>query len=414
MKHLITIDVKDLEKDLTKGIIPKEIKNELGKIGSSLTKDATLQEELETKWIITDGELIYVIKRESNKYEVYKMATNEVYEIAILGRITWNLHSLNNEGNVGNVTEPRVVALADGRKTDGISGEMLKHIHAEKMWELESTKNNFCSTCKQFKPEKADGNKPVRDSVSPEKAVKIALDCELCDIHGFLVQRPTVARSSLIEFGWAVGIPQVYKDIHTHARHSVHEQFLQIDEEKNEGAWGGSKCSNKNNCETNENESKLYKIKDKWYCEEHLPIKTGQMVYHRPTRSGTYAVISVFQPWRIGLNNVSLQYDISDANKRKSRYELALKAYQAMFLRTDGAMTSTRLPHTEDFKGVIVVSKVNYPAPVISPLKDDYITQMESIRESIKNTFEVTKFENLQQFTSSINELMSRTPYKLE
>jgi hypothetical protein len=49
-----------------------------------------------------------------------------VFEIAILARVKWNLHSLNNEGTIGNVTEPRTIALWDGTKTDGVSGEMMK------------------------------------------------------------------------------------------------------------------------------------------------------------------------------------------------------------------------------------------------------------------------------------------------
>lgn len=338
----------------------------------------------------------------------------KVYEIAILGRATWNLHSLNNEGTVGNVTEPRTVALADGRKTDGISGEMLKHIHSEKMWEIENDKTNFCDVCKQFKPERADGNKNVRGQAKPEIAIKEALKCELCDVHGFLVQKPTVARSSLIEFGWALGIPQIFRDIHTHARHSVHEQFVPIEEEKEVGKWGNEKCSEKD-CEIKPEESKLHKVKNKWYCEEHLPIKTGQMVYHRPTRSGVYAVISVFQPWRIGLNNVNFSYDVNDDTQRKSRYQLALKAYQAVFLRTEGAMTTTRLPHAENFEGTIVVSRTNYPAPVISPLKDDYLQQIEIIKTNIgNNSLEVKNFKSLAEFVQKINEIMDDEPYKMQ
>jgi len=71
----------------------------------------------------------------SSKRRMNKM--NNVYEVSIMSRVMWDLHSLNNEGSVGNVTEPRTVILANGAKTDGISGEMLKHIHVEKMWELE-------------------------------------------------------------------------------------------------------------------------------------------------------------------------------------------------------------------------------------------------------------------------------------
>lgn len=348
--------------------------------------------------------------KDENKKEV-------VYEIAILGRVVWNLHSLNNEGTVGNVTEPRNIRIIDPNTgeaitTDGISGEMLKHIHAQKMWELESDKeSNFCEACKQLKPERADGVKSVRSQKKPEKVIEEALKCELCDIHGFLVQQPPVARASTVEFGWALGIPQVMRDIHTHARHSVHEELVVIQEEKEVGKWEGEKCSVEG-CETKENESKLFKVKGKWYCEKHLPERAAQMIYHRPTRSGTYAIVSLFQPWRIGLNEVTMKY-VQDINKRKERYKLALKAYQAMFSRTDGAMTSTRLPHTTNFSGVIIVANSNIPVPVISPLREGYLNEIEKIAETFKNDLEVIEFNSIAEFVEKINSLLDRSPYSI-
>jgi CRISPR-associated protein Cst2 len=341
----------------------------------------------------------------------------EVYEIAILGKATWNLHSLSNEGTVGNVTEPRTVVLADGRKTDGISGEMLKHIHAMGMWTLESDKNKFCVECKHLGPERANKNPNAKGK--PERVIERAIgDCTLCDVHGFLAQTGPTARESTVEFGWAIGIPQAFRDIHVHARHTTGEAYIQ--DSKDEGKWVDENrklnCSMKG-CDTNEEESKLYKIKGKWYCETHREEAglTGQMVYHRPTRSGIYAIISVFQPWRIGLNNVNFNYDVNKDSERKSRYQLALKAYQAMFLRTEGAMTTTRLPHTENFEGVIVVSRVNYPAPVISPLKDDYAQEIERIKTSIgDNKIEVKNFTSLAEYVQKINELIDDVPYKVQ
>ena len=332
---------------------------------------------------------------------------NKVYEIAILGRVTWNLHSLNNEGTVGNVTEPRTLILADGTKTDGISGEMLKHIHAHYLWQLISEKDrSLCPSCQEFKPEKADANANVRKTKEPEGAVDEALKCILCDIHGFLVQKPTVSRESTIEFGWAVGLPKVYKEIHTHIRCSPRETFIPIEEEREPNSWGDEKCSEED-CNTSPAESKLYKVKDKWYCEKHLPLRAAQMVYHRPTRSGVYAIISVFQPWRIGLNDVTLKY-VSEVD-RKARYEISLESYIAMFSHIEGAMSSTRLPHTEEFKGVIVYTQKNFPVPVISSLKEDYIKQIEDIASKIGA--QTKKFENLQKFIEEIRNLEGLEPW---
>jgi len=360
------------------------------------------------------------LKKEANKMEIY--------EIAILGRATWDLHSLNNEGTVGNVTEPRTLALADGRKTDGISGEMLKHIHAASMWALESDKGKFCEVCKLFRPERADGNPRVREKVGTknpaEEAVKEAIRCELCDIHGFLVQRPPATRGSTVEFGWAVGIPDIQRSIHVHSRVALHEARLAVEERREMGKWEGDKCSWERReegrvveiCSAEPNESILYKVKGKWYCEEHVPgAVTPQMLYHRPTRSGVYGVVTVFQPWRIGLNNVNFNYDIDDDIERKHRYELALKAYQAMFMRLEGSMTSTRLPHTEGFEGLIVVAKSNFPVPVISPLKGDYKEQVEELTGNIDSgVIEVKRFASLPQFIQEIKSLLSESPYKVK
>lgn len=303
----------------------------------------------------------------------------KVYEIAILGRATWNLHSLNNEGTVGNVTEPRNVRIIDPNTneaitTDGISGEMLKHMHAEKLWEL-SDKSALCNGCKRLEPERGFKDKEIRGSKDfATAATKAIQKCVICDSHGFLFPegKITGSRSSTVEFGWALGLPingEFTRDIHTHARHAVGEKG------KTEGEI------------------------------------TTQMVYHRPTRSGEYAIVSVFQPWRIGLNNVTMNY-IKDVD-RDERYKLALTAYQAMFMRADGAMTSTRLPHATNFSGVIVLSKNNVPAPVISPLKADYADEIKQIANTFKDDLESIEFKSIAEFIGKINNLIERSPFSI-
>ena len=312
---------------------------------------------------------------------------NSVFEVAILGRITWQLHSLNNEGTVGNVTEPRSLKIIDPETkkivtSDGISGEMLKHIHAEMVWRLEDDKNKFCDACRSLEPSRFDYTiQANKNSYKDKKIEEIVADavktCEMCDLHGFLIQDPAGNRPSLIEFGWAVALPGTYeRDIHTHARHAPGEKERGADIEQ-------------------------------------------QMVYHRPTRTGVYAIVSVFQPWKIGLNNVNREYvkwgekskDTDDV--RKHRYELALKAYRAMFLQTEGAMSATRLPHLLDFEGVIVYSTISVPVPKISPLKKDYRTEIEKIAQQIdKDNIKVKKFGSPSEFAEIISDLLRKKPYK--
>ncbi|MEO0294268.1 MAG: DevR family CRISPR-associated autoregulator [candidate division WOR-3 bacterium] len=305
-----------------------------------------------------------------------------IFEIAILGRATWNLHSLNNEGTVGNVTEPRTVVLASGEKTDGISGEMLKHIHAYNVWLLQEDKSQFCEACQKFHPQKADMNplvsgKRMDEAKAMSEAIKL---CALCDLHGFLVQRPTIARPSTVEFGWALGLPdRTHRDIHIHARHSMEGRSREEFEAGQE--------------ETVERQV------------------TAQMIYHRPTRSGVYAIVSIFQPWRIGLNEIDYNYVI-DGERRQGRYQLALNAFKATFIRTDGAMTSTRLPHIEAVEGIMVISETNFPAPIISPIKDDYITQTENLVKGQKGLSN-EKFSNLTELCTILDGLTTKVIYEL-
>jgi CRISPR-associated protein Cst2 len=307
--------------------------------------------------------------------------SSPVFEIAILARAKWNLHSLNNEGTVGNVSEPRTVVLWDGTKSDAVSGEMLKHIHAGNVWLLATDKSIFCEPCRVLQPQRAEVNDNVGEAAKKSKndaakVLDVALgDCALCDLHGFLRTKPSIPRSSTIEFGWAVAVRDTYhRDHHIHARHVVEGRTV---EESSEGESRGA---------------------------------AAQMVYHRPTRSGVYALVTVFQPWRIGLNEVNYRYVAGV--EREGRYRLGLEAYKALFARTNGAMTSTRLPHVEEVEGVVVASTRNFPVPVPSPLNDGYrdaVTKLVAASEGL----EARPFASLPEFYTAVNDLGSRTPFVL-
>lgn len=334
--------------------------------------------------------------------------TERVFEMAILGRATWELHSLNNEGTVGNVTEPRSLKIIDPNTgnivtTDGISGEMLKHMHVEMMWRLEEDKsNNLCEACRSLQPSRFDyvvqktfeeylrekGKKSFsqnkRDkekekeealnmigiSYSVESVIGEAIErCEICDTHGFLIQDPTGSRSSLVEFGWAVALPNMFeRDIHTHTRHAPGEK----------------------------------KKKD--------ADVEQQMVYHRPTRTGVYTIVTMFQPWKIGMNNVTRRY--IDSVDREKRYKIVLEAYRSMFLQPEGAMSTTRFPHVVNFEGIIVYTTRNIPVPKISPLNDNYKEEIKEIANKIDgNAVKYLEFQDLKEFAERINDLLNKKPY---
>ncbi|MEZ8217899.1 CRISPR-associated autoregulator, Csa2 family [Candidatus Fervidibacteria bacterium JGI MDM2 SSWTFF-3-K9] len=316
----------------------------------------------------------------------------QVFEIAIVGRVTWNLHSLNNEGTIGNVTEPRTVVLWDGTKTDGVSGEMMKHIHAFWTW-LQARENNLrlCSACQSFQPQRADAasrDLPSGRGQEADAMAQVLQRCVLCDLHGFLVQRPTIHRQSTVEFGWVVGVPeQIHRDLHIHARHAIGAQGMGQEETVSEGEVSGEEM------------------------EQARPEVTAQMLYHRPTRSGVYAFVTLFQAWRIGLNEVNYTYALNDDNDRKKRYELALTAYEWTFKRPDGAMTTTRLPHIEGAEGLVLVAKTAVPVPLLSPLRDDYRQQLKDLAQ--KQGIEVYGFDDLAKLTEILTELRQLSPFRI-
>lgn len=336
-----------------------------------------------------------------------------IYEIAILGRVTWNLHSLNNEGSIGNVVEPRTLKLADGTTTDGISGEMLKHIHVTRLWELESDKSKFCSVCRTLEPMRADQNPDVLKYKKGEEAEAVSQaleDCVICDLHGFLVQRPAVHRQSTVEFGWAVGLrDRIYRDIHQHARHAVGFKGAGRQTTASVVSEADSLGVEDDTEETVSPDSLGEQMGGETVEAER---STSQMLFSRPTRSGVYAVVTVFQPWRIGLNMVDYTYPTEI--DRDERYKLALRAYEAMFLRTDGAMTSTRLPHQEGMEGVLVISRGNFPVPVISPLKHGYKDELGKLVKASSGDFQVLPFSDLGGFVQSLRSIENDTPYCLK
>jgi len=299
--------------------------------------------------------------------------SNAIFEIAILGRVTWNLHSLNNEGTIGNVTEPRTVVLWDGTKTDGVSGEMMKHIHAFWTWiqAKNATDIPLCTACQRFQPQRADAARSGLPSDNAQAVKAVLTRCALCDLHGFLVQEPQINRQSTVEFGWIVGVrDSVHREFHIHARHAVAER-------------GAARAA-----------------------EE----VAAQMVYHRPTRSGVYALVTLYQPWRIGLNEIDYTYVLDDS-QRQPRHGLILTAYEWTFKRPDGAMITTRLPHIEGFEGVVLVSRQPVPVPLLSPLRDDYLERLQALAQ--KQDIEVHRFGDLVELIDILQPLAKARPLQI-
>jgi CRISPR-associated protein Cst2 len=249
----------------------------------------------------------------------------------------------------------------------------------------------LCSACQKFQPQRADasiGDLPeeVRGRGRETDAMgEIIRRCVLCDLHGFFVQRPTIHRQSTIEFGWVVSVREKFhRDLHLHARHAIGSQ----EETTSEGEVLEEEASGEREAEV-----------------------TAQMVYHRPTRSGIYAFVTLFQAWRIGLNEVNYTYALGNDDERKERFDLALTAYEWTFKRPDGAMTTTRLPHIEGVEGLVLVAKTAVPVPLLSPLCDDYRQKLKELAE--RQGVEAHEFDDLLRLTEILTDLRQLSPFKL-
>jgi CRISPR-associated protein Cst2 len=322
-----------------------------------------------------------------------------VFEIAILARVKWNLHSLNNEGTIGNVTEPRTIVLWDGTKTDGVSGEMMKHIHASWTWlqaklQAKTRSLSLCPACQSFQPQRADAAPQGLNRNDNAQAMSTAITrCILCDLHGFLVQRPTIHRQSVVEFGWIVGVPGKFnRDIHVHARHAAAERGISAEAEGEE-----EEVSEEQTQEQTTEEARRMEV-------------AAQMLYHRPTRSGVYALVTLFQPWRIGLNEVNYTYAL-DSDERTRRYRLALTAYEWTLKRPDGAMTTTRFPHIEGIEGIVLISRQAVPVPMLSPLREDYREKLKTLAE--KQSIEFKEFNDFDELANILSELQKSVPFQM-
>jgi len=321
-----------------------------------------------------------------------------IFEVAVLARVKWDLHSLNNEGTIGNVTEPRTVVLWDGTKTDGVSGEMMKHIHAYWTWlqaktQAKTATLGLCDACKAFQPQRADAAPQGLNRSDNAAAMATAVArCVLCDLHGFLVQRPTIHRQSVVEFGWIVGVPdKFHRDIHVHARHAVAERGVSA--ESGGESEGGEQ------------------VQQQATAEGERAEVAAQMLYNRPTRSGVYALVTLFQPWRIGLNEVNYTYAL-DTDEQKRRYGLALTAYEWALKRPDGAMTTTRFPHIEGMEGIVLISRQPVPVPMLSPLREDYREKLETLAQ--KQGVEARKFEDVDELVDILTTLREEAPWRMQ
>jgi CRISPR-associated protein Cst2 len=314
------------------------------------------------------------------------MAEQAIYSLSICGRVTLDMHSLNNEGGEGNQITTRMVTIVhqDGETpklatVNAISGDMFKHIQAEHLYRLSKGTLPLCAGCQTFSASRIlDDKKFMKDLPKQSSQVIDALlkKCALDDMEGNLIAKGSnsVPRKSVAEFGWVIGLPDVTRtESYFHVRYAADR--------------GGDE-------------------------------KVSQPIFHRPASSGVYAVVANFEISRIGFNDITQKYVIDD-EERARRYRAFLESIMYTFIEPNGAMRGTQNPHILGFEGAVTVSTKIIPAPALSALEGNYVSELKRVAEALNkikpNALAVNEFNSMGEFAEVMQTIISNSvPYKMQ
>lgn len=305
-----------------------------------------------------------------------------IQSLSISGLITMDLHSLNNEGTEGNTMMTRMVDIVDasGRKhtVNAVSGDMFKHILVEHLQgEAKRLGLPLCTGCDVL-----DANRICADEAFMKSFPKDTLDstvltgaiqkCTIDDTAGILItneiggKKRSIARKSCVEFGWVVGRPDS----------TVTESYFHAKYVAERGKGSGS--------------------------SDNL----GQNIFHRPASSGQYAVVLNLDLYKVGRNDITLEYAI-DESQRTARQRALLSATLSTFLKPAGAHRNTQNPHIVQFEGVISTSSSTIPAPLMSALNPQFASELEGIASSLNrlspDAIKTIPFGSLAQFADQLS-----------
>jgi len=313
---------------------------------------------------------------------------NSIMSISISGRITLDMHSLNNEGTEGNQTLTRQVTIIgqDGKPATvtAVSGDMMKHIMCEHLWKIaKEQKLTLSETSQMFNANRIISRDLKNKTKDELRKQDIAMDevlktCALSDIAGAMITDiGNFARKSVAEFGWLVAIPETNEtDNYFHAKYVPDASTT-----------------------------------------EKSDANVGQNIFHRPANSGIYAFVGNLEVARLGYNDISKKYAITD-DERKKRYEALLKSMVYTFIKPNGAMRNTQNPHIVNFEGVIAYSTSSCPAPTVSAINDSYREEVVKTAENLNkiddNSLTTDSFISLSEFAEKMGNLITNTtPGKL-
>lgn len=312
-----------------------------------------------------------------------------VYSLSVCARVTLDLHSLNNEGTEGNQQQTRMVHIIDqsGQRAvvNAVSGDMFKHIlvgHLVPLLEKEG--QPLSAPAKRLDADRITADPTFLEAAKKHKGAnselltRVLTTCSLTDMAGTLFVDAALPRKSCVEFGWIVGLPANGSGEPL----TTTEQYFHVKyASKREAAAGGETTVGK------------------------------QSIFHRPASSGVYALICNLDIYRIGLNDITRQYAVSNSDRVK-RAKALIHALAATIVKPTGAQRNTQNPHIVACEGIVATSATSLPAPTVSPLNDNYRDQMDQIVQVLngidENATNASRFDALADGVKLLADIASQ------
>ncbi len=321
---------------------------------------------------------------------------NAIYSLSLSAELTLDMHSLNNEGGEGNQIQTRMVNIVDGdgrlKNVNAISGDMIKHILAEHLHKISfASQLPLCSACRTFNANRisADADYISKvENLSDAESLTLMLEmCAIDDMLGNLITAgsKSLPRKSVVEFGWVVGQPEKTRsDSYFHVKYASERS----DKKREADSAEGARKSN-----------------------------LGQAIFHRPANSGVYALIATIEAARIGFNDITQEYVISD-DERQARFKALVEALLYTLVEPAGAMRNTQAPHILDVRGVVAVSQDVVPAPTLSPLKEGYREEISGLCDTLNgirpDALVAYPFDSLNEYAQQLSGVIANgMPYRL-
>jgi CRISPR-associated protein Cst2 len=281
-----------------------------------------------------------------------------IRSLSLSAEITLALHNLNSEGSEGNQQQTRMVHVIDARGTrhcvNAVSGDMFKHIYVRHLTEILRAQGEPLSLgAAASSPDRITVDPDFKSAIKGRSALEVQTEmlkrCAVTDVAGTLfTEGVTVARKSCVEFGWVVGIPaKVHTEQYFHVKYEPERRKIVGQLPKGEGTIAGA-----------------------------------QTVFHRPASSGVYAIVCHLELSRVGVNDMTREPVVSNKS-RMARQRAAVQALLATLIKPAGAHTNIQNPHILNCSGIVATSNSYLPAPMVSPLSEDYQNEITSISETL-------------------------------